>query len=538
MKNHIDGSKGTTPEIFLKWLPDESFFSICSRFSFLLGSINPATTLRFLFNNPRNNVAHDFPQNLDALKHGISSLLGDPESIIRNHTILPFFPPFQSTEHIYEAIYALRAPVLGSIKYQLGLLTGRFGAEHPLKACSACMQQDIDSHGVAYWHLTHQYPGLIICPTHDIRLQECTLNRQWSGRFQWVLPCAAHLTPQTPLPEKHVTHAIRLLSESILDLSSIGNSRTFDPQLVATVYRDRLREIGVNLRHPNTISSFVEYSTSLQQLHPLTSLPTTTQTAINYIYQLTRSPRGHLHPLKHLVFITWLFSSLSRFIKTYDLAYLYRDRESVDMPNKHDHNPILTPKNHPEAAVTRLPKPKVLKPPIRAELITFLKEGFPKQELCEKFHITVSTINKLLRSSPEVKLAWEAAFTNNRLTKNRACWTELITMNPTSSPKDIRAIKPGLYAWLYRNDRKWLNQENLRLPSGRSGNNSITNWKQRDTELERAITSLLEKSSDHRSSKICAKEIFIALPQLSSRLQKRDKYPRTRILLRKLNQDH
>ena len=45
----------------------------------------------------------------------------------------------------------LKGDNLGSIKYRLGLITGRFGAEHALKACSCCIEtgrlQELSEHG-------------------------------------------------------------------------------------------------------------------------------------------------------------------------------------------------------------------------------------------------------------------------------------------------------------------------------------------------------------------------------------------------------
>jgi len=61
------------------------------------------------------------------------AVLGDPDVIISRRTIFPFFRPFQSQEHIQAALNIMKGLQLGSIKYKLGLVTGRFGAEHPLK---------------------------------------------------------------------------------------------------------------------------------------------------------------------------------------------------------------------------------------------------------------------------------------------------------------------------------------------------------------------------------------------------------------------
>src|SRR3546814_14840989 len=52
------------------------------------------------------------------------------------------------------------------LKFRLGLLTSRFRANHPLKACPACMTKDLDDHQTTYWRLDHQFPGVWHCPVH------------------------------------------------------------------------------------------------------------------------------------------------------------------------------------------------------------------------------------------------------------------------------------------------------------------------------------------------------------------------------------
>lgn len=43
--------------------------------------------------------------------------------------------------------------------------------------CADCVEDDVARHRVAYWHRTHQVPGLVFCPEHGARLigrcQQC-----------------------------------------------------------------------------------------------------------------------------------------------------------------------------------------------------------------------------------------------------------------------------------------------------------------------------------------------------------------------------
>ena len=221
------------PDAILYWLKDETFYSLCSRQHYFLGHLDTSSTLAWLFGSSRYAMTHDFPGNLDALNNHTATFWGDVTSIIHEHTILPMFCPFQSKAQIDAVESAMRSPSIGSMKYRLGLLTGRFGAEHPLKACTSCIAEDRIAHGVAYWHLTHQFPGVVLCPTHGLPLRECMVNRPWSGRFRWVLPCEEWLEPDKP-PATSGDVLFRF-GAALLDLAAYGNSIHFDPLIVSAV---------------------------------------------------------------------------------------------------------------------------------------------------------------------------------------------------------------------------------------------------------------------------------------------------------------
>jgi hypothetical protein len=47
----------------------------------------------------------------------------------------------------------MEGDTLAHFKLRLGILTSRFRANHPLKACVVCMAADRNRFGWAYWHL-------------------------------------------------------------------------------------------------------------------------------------------------------------------------------------------------------------------------------------------------------------------------------------------------------------------------------------------------------------------------------------------------
>lgn len=529
-------SDGSLSDFALRWLEDETFFSICSRQHCYLGNMNPASTLTWLFGSSKAGTNHDFPFNLEALNDKAKASWGDSNSIILGHTILPFFFPFQSPQHIAQAIAALKSPSLGSLKYRLGLLTGRFGAEHPLKACSECMILDRVTSGVAYWHLMHQYPGVVLCPMHHLPLRECSKNRQWSGRFQWCLPAEDVLSPvQHNDPPADVLRKLDALSRAILQLAKFGNRTNFNPDIVCKTYRTALAELSAGRPSiEGAAASFARYTALLHAHTPLTSLPATTGSAAALLGQLTRQPRGHCHPLKHLILIEWLFGSLDLFVEAYNrlsiaklLSNNLQNKPDVEQPTRNIQSHLST------IGKSIILRPKTLKEPVRSSILEKLSNGEDKQAVCKFFKVTISTINKLLRSEPHIRDQWMAQRKSSDTNAYRQAWLSAMKSYPDFGVKRVRLYIPHVYIWLYRNDQLWLHSQIKHLPSDRRGNHSNIDWLKRDAELFESIQTAT-KSKSSKSAHFSREALYFRFPDLSKCLEQDKYYPRTKTLVRQL----
>lgn len=520
----------------LHWLEDEIFFSICSRQHVYLGNINQTSTLAWLFGSHKASTTHDFPFNLDTLNEGARNAWGDTTSIIFQHTILPLFFPFQSPQHIEHAVDTLKSSTLGSLKYRLGLLTGRFGAEHPLKACNECMISDRAASGVAYWHLIHQYPGVIVCPEHHLLLRECSINRQWSGRFQWCLPDDLNL-----LPEQHdkcpVDELRRLetLSQAISQLAELGSRTNFHPDIVCKTYRTALAEFNVGCASgQSAANSLARYVAPLRRYTPLSSLPATADGTAGLLGQMTRWKRRHCHPLKHLILIQWLFGSLNDFVEAYNRTSV-SEMSFRDVQGYRDIDPQTYPSNTPLSGNCKVAtrRPKILKEPLRSEILSKLATGENKTTVCERFKITISTVNKLLRSEPYIRNQWAVHRKLKSTTFYRQAWLSAIKSHPSFGVKRLRSCCLNIYSWLYRNDKPWLQSQIEKLPCDRRGNNSSINWLERDAKLVESILDF-RKSQLDEDSDVDRVTLYFRFPQLAKCLEQNEHYPETKKLLHQL----
>jgi len=250
---------------------------------------------------------------------------------------------------------------------------------------------------------------------------------------------------------------------------------------------------------------------------------------------MTRKPRGHCHPLKHLCFINWLFGSLSSFTKAYDhLSSIHSEPYEPEASCSQSYSQDL---NHGGATLeNRRPslRPKKVKPHIRSEIIQLLRAGVLKHLICAQFDIAIGTLNRILRSEPGLLDLWTGKRHVENLASHRADWMRTVTENSTASTNDIRRIIPNHYAWLYRNDRSWLNNQTQQLPTGYRGNHCNVDWERRDRVLYGLVCSTLARNVYPNGPDISLQSLYRLVPSLARSLEKRERYPMTRVLLKQI----
>lgn len=524
--------------LILKWLHDETFYSLCVRHQRFFGLQFPETPIFTALGAGWRAPRHDFPCRLSNFDTLAISEIGSSQEIIRDHTILPFFAPFQSQDNVQKSINAMKSDSIGSIKYRLGLIASKYGAEHPLKFCAACAREDTEKYGVAYWHVSHQYPGSLLCLVHKTKLIISSKKRKWSAPHSWVLPNDESnngADERTLLP---VENALAKISESAIDLAKAGFDLTYEPNLVAATYRAQIKHLHESDDTTGDFeASLLGYFNLLAPFHPFDALPRDVPTLRTMLQHLTRTPRAHSHPLKHLALLNWLFGSLRSFTAAYSEVKRNHQRPIDEIRAAQQYfQRTAAPK--PLNISRGAPRPKVLKGGVKSEVLERLSEGADKAEICACFGVTISTVNKLLRSAPEAKAGWVKASFEKCLEVQRSKWLSTQQHYPCLGAKALRALAPATYAWLYRNDKQWLLLHTTLLPTGRHGNNSNIDWDARDRELQAAVRGEVARMKEAQPGAYPSREhLLMQLPRLAACLEKRDRYPQTRRLLSVLQEE-
>lgn len=564
----------SSPQLFestplLDWLPDEIFFSLVSRNHYLWGHGADWRTSQLLFGSRQIGIHHDLPNGVGVFAERTNNQLGTADEIVRERTLLKYYGRFLSAENEQEAVLALSGHTVAHLKFRLGLLTSRFRANHPLKACTACMAADVLEHGWAYWHMEHQFPGVWWCNTHGIPLRESLLKSTGVGRFLWYLPDGNSLREWPDDIQIQIESAATQLSSlarTTTDLIAGTQPGALEPERLYRAYRVELAQRGWltetgSLRLAVVADSYLDYARWLRFLPELDALPSTIEESKAQIGRLLRPMYGGTHPLRHILIIDWLFGEAGSFLSLYRSLSEQGDSSAGEVGNKTDsaheesESQALSEKLIQLMTVEGLSarataqklgidtstvmvwaarhgievsrRPKIMKADRRPLLIADLCNGMDKAEAAKKYGVSIETITRLLLSEIGLHDAWKNARFEQARAKARNEWSKLLAEQAVLGTKILRSMNPAAYAWLYRNDRTWL-QENL--PARRANTNtSRIDWDQRDLSLSAMVeAAALEISSKGGKSKIQLWQLYQQVPELKAKLSVLDRLPLTR----------
>lgn len=545
------------------WLDDETLFSLCSRIHRVSGNVFASVTCQQLFQHRTAGSQHDFPARIDRFVERSKGAYGQSNEIIAR-TLLPYFLPWKSETLAAQAMARVRHTNAGPLKFLLGISTSRFRAHLPLKACDGCISDDKNRNGVAYWHLTHQYPGVWICPRHHEPLREANVKATGVGRFLWFLPSDELLNP-APTLDSSAQQA--LLRFALLTLESVKalQERHIDSQRLAIAYASRLtahkKEIGWDRPTNRTVG--MHYSNSvapLRQVAELSALAANAEQGRDQLARIQRSLNTSTHPLRHLSLIQWLYVDWADFWQHYSST-------KASQPLCTDHPPSKPPpESSPgrslkrqaffdqlkqrstsisaaaravgistntamawatEAGIAVKQRPKLVHGSVREQVIQKLRTGENKQSVADTLGLSIQSITRVLQTEIGLRTAWREALNKRHRLDCRGKWTTAMKQNPNASKKTLRLIEPATFAWLYRNDLEWLNEKQLALRTIRSNNVSL-DWDTRDTDLAHAVTkAALQCVLQHPAKKVTLQMLYQALPELKRRLSQLGRLPLT-----------
>lgn len=559
-----------TPNLFaervpINWLPNETLFSLCSRYHILSGNHRASSTCERLFGHPKQGSAHDLPSRIGEFVSRTGGQLGTAHEIIYQRTLLPIYLPFLSAEELEEALAALAGTSIGSLKYKLGLTASRFGANHPLKACLTCSVKDIEEHGVAYWHLSHQWPGVVVCPVHRTPLLYSNLKATGVQRFQWVLPRRETLIQSKVDIGRSKT--VVSMAMAAIQLAKLPPNTYLEAGNVIAAYRAGLEDRGLlkgaskNSLYGSEIGR--QYLNHLAPLlnHPeFRGLPTTPDAAYKEVAKLSSGSCLSLHPIRHLALITWLypdfesfltqslhglgqFSSRPSSLQTTEEKLVREDERKIPFLRLVASGLTVSAASHSigidpitgmawaaNQGISVEKRPSLVKGEAKTIIVSALRQGASKESVAKLGSVSVASVTRLLRTEVGLQAVWHRAQTESRRSAARKKWLEVVSQNPLGGIKSIRILEPAAYAWLYRNDREWLTEQVSSLAQVKNVGGVTLNWDERDRRLSDEVRLAgLRAAKRLNGKKVRLCHLYQEIPDLKAKISKLDRLPLTRM---------
>lgn len=572
---HLGLELGGGPSIS-DWLPGETLFSLASRHHWVAGNFRAAETCLQLFGHPRSGSSHDLPGRVAQFVSRTEGRFGTADEVIRHHTLLPYYLPFRPLTTAMDAFAAMTGDSVGTLKARLGILATRFGAAHPLKACQRCITADQENHGVGYWHVEHQLPGVWVCPWHGALLLASQVKSTGVDRFGWYLPDFAELNAaqQTTNPDLGIP-TLKRLAEAAISLWSLPKGCHVSDAEMAFVYRDAMIKRGLcsasgrlNVRAFG--QAVVNLTCPLRAIRELSGLPDSAEEAASQFSHIVSNPRSTPHPLKHLVLILVLYGTWDAMWIQYQQTHKKRQRQGEPTRERQAQGECVspTPVRHAQllealaahegsmraaaahvgisiktamawaaqAGIASQRRAKVLTPEVRQRLIRVLRRGIGKTIVAHSFGISIQTVTTTLQTEVGLHECWAGVRFTKAQQRARQAWALTSTSLAFSTPKQLRDLQPAVFAWLYRNDRAWLETFSSQLERVPRSNNATIDWDQRDQNLAQSIqTVALQWHEDLNIKRLTIAGLCVQIPDLKPRLSKLDRMPLTRAALSRIS---
>lgn len=470
-------------------LPGETLYSWNGFVHARNGIPDSRETSRRLTGSSSSALLHDFPARLAHLDEALEGALGPIRELALRHTLLGYFLPAIPSGDSEEILGRTLHGTYSDIKFKLGLPASKVGCYHPLKACFACIEEDERTHGRAYWHVEHQLPSVLVCTTHGVTLTFVDDAITPVHRRGWILPTLGLDGTRAELPHVDSVQMSRLVK--LAKHSAVWATLepgALDRRRLALTYQAAFRQRGWatasgSLRLPALVKEVQSHFRGLEVLPGLAILKSIHAEWPGLIGNLARTVPRRAHPLKHLILLSMLFDRWSDFLDHYaststssapvpsedttrvlraesmsELGRLVRE-DGVSVTAAAKQLGISTTTGTRWAKVLGLPftaRTKHLTDETKEPVRELLRVGQEKTAICRTTGISATSLNRLISEEPAVGNAWRTARAAAARTLNRARLQAVARQHPGWTLKQLRTLPNNGYAWLYRNDRRWL----------------------------------------------------------------------------------
>jgi Tn7-like transposition protein D/TniQ len=425
--------------------PDELLYSLCARYDGRVGYKNKQAINLELFDKRTSVASIDLPCHLKSLIELLpAGHMLSVDRLIHSHTLFPFYAPFLPMDRSLRIKEEMEGFVGTTIHNHTGTIRSEIRQNMWLRFCPLCAIEDRKEFCECYWHRLHQVPGVMVCPDHNVFLEDSHV--QIRNRMN----NSVYISAETLAPPISVRPLNPTASEHQIILDVARDVAWLLKQHDLTMGRDQLRGLYIQLLNESGLISWSGKIRRAKLFKKFTSYYSKDvleafQITLNsrkfdrWIFCLLKAPNGSLPPLKQLLLIRLLGHSAETFFERSRFAEPFIQAGSV--------KPFRT------APLT----------PIKRIQSTKHRLTTPQKEILKQF---------------------------------RKQFLSLLRRHPEASRSQIKLVLfPKGYFWLNKHDNDWL-QSRLPPPRQWIGGAKIVDWHSLDQKLVEEIQSAVLRLKD------------------------------------------
>ena len=562
---------------------DELLYSTMARYHYYSGNRNFKDTIEETHGSRSAIPTLYLPSNLEHLCRQLSlNITFTPEYLIQKHTMAPAYLPFLPRERQSKIISEMISGNGVSLYLLSGIMAGSLGEIKRLRYCPTCVLQDFEHYDEAYFHRAHHFQGVKLCYKHGCYIRDYPIRYRDTSRLEYIRLDHRKinldvLTEQDPILHKHYM----LIATSANFLLNVDLE--MDQWVVYKKYISVLRMRGLLTckEHVKQQDLYDEFSQQFNNnFLKIIGCEIDSGNEFNWLKCLTRKPDNAVHPLRHILFIIFLYGSMQQFLNTSDDTSYFGTApwRCLNPAAEHYGNKVINDCKVAADYKTRQPvgtfacmcgfvysrrgpdqrtedqfkigRVKCYGPVWEEKLIKLVKErSHSIREIARLLKSDSKTIVKYARKQGldgflKSKMSMHTSLVEPSGLKRQysSLWEQYtrdilkhMKLKPEETRNEIRRALAKQYIWLYRNDRGWF-EEHLPSPilrKDRSENYPVTvYWEQRDTDILSEIDSIYPQLMANKKPVRVTRSLIGRVLGISALLEKhRDKLPKTRQLL-------
>jgi len=465
----------------------------------------------------------------------------------------------------------------GSIYTRTGIMASSIVLNQYFKFCPACTEEDKLQYGELYWHRVHQIPGVLVCPKHYVPLYNSQVPVRGYNKYQYKAASEENCVK----PDIDMIYAddvfeklVRLAEDAQVLLNSDFEKRNigwYKEQYLAKMMKMGFATVNGKVYRKRLIKEFINYYG--EEFLDMVQSSVDVDNDSNWLMDMIRKKNKTAHPIRHLLLSQFLGISLQDLFNKKMEYKPFGDGPwpCLNAASEHYLKPVVSDlkvtystdlkcpvgifsctcgfvytRSGPDESVEaryRFGRIKKFGHVWEEKLKELLDQKLSLRETARLLGVDPITVKKYAKKlglttywekRSEAEDVYDNYSSMNLDDKDyyRKRWNELRKQHPEMGKTQLRQVDKALFAWLYRNDREWLNQNS---PDKKVSNtvNRRVDWNQRDNEILSQIKGIVDKmlNSDGKPERITISLIGSKLG-IRGLLEKHlDKLPKTKTYL-------